>query len=91
MSTEKCPFCDTPFDNRGALYSGGLRGLFRLQSADDNFTVRCPNCGRTYVSESVKFLGLVRRKYFYWVLLGIVLLVAIGAVLDAASITGTPT
>lgn len=81
MSKENCPYCGHDFENRTNRYNGSFLSHFQpkwaSQHIDDLFTVRCPNCGVAYVSESVKILGLVTKKYYLLVLMAIVVIVIV--------------
>jgi uncharacterized C2H2 Zn-finger protein len=68
MTIEKCPHCSGEFNSQKHRYTGGISSLFNFrwpsERVDDQFTVRCPHCGITYVSDAVKFLGIVTRKTY---------------------------
>ena len=79
MTIETCPFCGAKFDGRKHHYSDEepfVRPDF-FEAADAQFRVRCPSCGEAYVSDSVKFLGIATRKYYFLFLLLLVLAVVV--------------
>lgn len=67
MATTSCPACHNAFDPRRHLASGG--GLGQLFSSpprasadavlEDNARVRCPSCGREFVSKDLRFFGFL--------------------------------
>ncbi len=68
MTIETCPNCGKELDAQKHRYTGGVLSYFRPrwpgELIDHQFTVRCPNCGVAYVSDSVKFLGIATRKTY---------------------------
>jgi rRNA maturation protein Nop10 len=68
MKNETCPHCGGEFNSQKHRYTGGVGSLFKFrwpsEQVNDQFTVRCPHCGIAYVSDTVKFLGIVTRKTY---------------------------
>jgi len=81
MSLEHCPHCCFSFDNRKHRHTAGLLSYFTprwpSEQIDHQFTVRCPQCGEAYVSESVKFLGIATRRTYLALVLVLVLLIVV--------------
>lgn len=67
MATSYCPACHTAFDPRLHLAAGG--GLGQLFTSpprastdavlEDNARVRCPSCGHEFVSQDLRFFGVL--------------------------------
>jgi hypothetical protein len=58
MLLETCPYCSCRFENGKHRYSNGSH----IQNIDNLFFVRCPDCGVSYVSQSLKIFGFLTRK-----------------------------
>ena len=66
MAIENCQNCGEEFDSQKNRYTKGLNYLFwPSERFEALFTVRCPHCGIAYVSDNVRLLGLIPRKYFF--------------------------
>jgi hypothetical protein len=81
MTSEICPSCAGKFDSQKCRYTGGWFSYFKPRwpsdQIDHQFTVRCPHCGVTYVSDNVKFLGIATRKTYLLFALILVILVVV--------------
>jgi endogenous inhibitor of DNA gyrase (YacG/DUF329 family) len=79
MALEACPDCGKSFDSQRHCYTVGyFQVQWPSEQIDKLFTVRCPHCGATYVSSSVKFLGLTRNWFWpLWLVAAILIGVVI--------------
>jgi hypothetical protein len=60
--------------NRAAANSLSFNPFTRR---DGQFTVSCPKCGATFVSDQVKFLGVVNRRNFFSSFFGVLVLLGL--------------
>lgn len=65
VASETCDKCGTSFDGQSHRHAVSTFAIDPFVRRDGQFTVRCPACGNQFVSENVRFLGLVTRKTFF--------------------------
>ena len=81
MKLEQCPQCGHHFKARAHRYSFGVLEALtpRMPSTRmaQEFAVRCPECGVAFVSNTLRWLGIVRYAQAPWFAGGVVLLVVL--------------
>ncbi len=81
MKLEHCSTCGHDFDAEQHRYSGGAKEALSLRMPStqvaQSFTVRCPNCGVIFPSETLRMFGFVRYAHLPLIILGFILLGAL--------------